>query len=718
MRGDVLKVKDFTTVNYVHLDPQSTIREAVQAFLTHRMDIGCITKNKKLLGIVHKNSIYRALLQNASLDQGIKSLIKENVITISKEQSLYEAREIMIKGNVSHAVVLDEKNEVYGIMSKSDLLQSHMTVLMDTVNHMTSLIENLQDAVVFVDSNLKIQTFNQTALHLLQLKGKQLTNAPIDLILPPFRRWLIETLRTGTIQEAKKIRYNDFTVIASFIPIKQLNQISGAMVVLRDVTSYEKIANELETTSRLKKILDSALELAYDGVVITDSQGYITSVNDSFLELYQLKNKNEVIGKHISKIVKEIPFEKSLKDNKKGEGELIQIKGQTCMVAQFPISQNGQKLGAIFKIIFRQLESWRKILSQMEQLENEISYYREELYHRNKSSDPFPNVISINPIMKKFKEEAAIAAQSMSNVLITGESGTGKELFAQGIHHLSERKGAFIKVNCGAIPEELLESEFFGYADGAFTGAKRGGKPGKFELAHKGTIFLDEIGDMPLPLQVKLLRVLQEQEFERIGATKSTKVDVRIITATNKNLEKLVKEGKFREDLYYRINVIHLQIPPLRERIDDIPLLCNHFIQKISRRTNKKILGVSPEVIKVFQQYLWPGNIRQLENILERAFHYSQSNWIELEHLPKDFITYINQRENHIRHPHEGTMIQFDRKKSIYETEKQLILEALKKCNGNRTKAAKMLGISRTSLYQKMKKYNIFESIETHFTSL
>ncbi|OLO37864.1 hypothetical protein BTR23_13040 [Alkalihalophilus pseudofirmus] len=670
-----------------------------------------------MLGIVHKNSIHRALLQNYSLDDPIKPFIKEKVITIHKDQYLIDAREIMMEGNVSQAVVLDHNKEVFGIMSKSDLVTSNMAALENALSRMTALIENLQDAVILVDPSLNITTYNHTAIELLQLKEKSLMGAPIDHFLPSFRRWLLETLKTGEIQDIKRFTFKELTVLASFIPIREQNKVSGAMVVLRDVTSYESIANELETTNNLKKILDSALELAYDGVIVTDNDGQITMTNHGFIELFNLKNQNDVIGLPITKIAPQIPSHLSLKMNKKIEGELIEVNNKKCIVAQMPIYQNGQKLGAIFKIIFHQLEAWKDIFHHMEHLESEISYYRGELIRISNDTDPFAHVISINDQMEKFKQEATIAAKSPSTILITGESGTGKELIAAGIHTVSERKGAFIKVNCAAIPEELLESEFFGYEEGAFTGAKKGGKLGKFELANKGTLFLDEIGDMPLALQVKLLRVLQEQEFERVGATKTTKVDVRVISATNKDLAELVREGKFREDLYYRIHVIHLNIPSLRDRLDDIPILCKHFIKKINLKTNKNIVGVSPSVIQQFQQYQWPGNIRQLENVLERAFHFSKSSWIELEHLPKE-INILDDKVTISPTPFESEKnLNIDRKQSINKTEKQVILQALMQTHGNRTKAAEILGVSRTTLYQKIKKYNIKEELNFTFTS-
>ncbi|QHS21969.1 sigma-54-dependent Fis family transcriptional regulator [Virgibacillus sp. MSP4-1] len=711
-----MKVKHFTTVNYVQLSLDSTIREALSAFLHHQVDIGCVTDQNQLLGIVHKYSIYRALLNESSLDDGIEPLMKTRVITIHKDQTLYEARDKMMEGNVSQAVVLDHQEKVFGIMSKSDLVTSHMTALEHTINRMTSLIENLQESVISVDSALNVTAYNQTALKLLKIEQQDLHPEHIIRLFPDLGKKLSEAIRTGTIIDAKRMTIYNQTVIASFIPIRELNRVSGAMVVLRDVTSYEKIADELETTTHLKQLLDSALELAYDAVIITDNHGKITRTNQGFLNLYQIQTKEEVLGKALSAIAPEIHANQTLKNKEKVEGELIEINRKKCIATSMPIYQNGQKIGAIFKIIFQQLDTWRDILLHMEKLESEVSFYRKELMRMSKKSNPFTPIITSNDQMNKVKEEAMIASKSFSNILITGESGTGKELFAEGIHHHSGRKGSFIKVNCAAIPEELLESEFFGYVDGAFTGAKKGGKPGKFELAHKGTLFLDEIGDMPLTLQTKLLRVLQEQEFEKIGATQPTKVDVRILAATNKDLAKLVRNGDFREDLFYRIHVIRLKIPPLREHLDDIPLLCKHFITKINAKTNKTIAGVSPDVIQKFEQYHWPGNIRELENVLERAVHFCPSNWIEPHHLP-DELNVLEANQDSQPKPDQPKFDLADkRNKSVHSSEKQAILKALKECGGNRTRTAQLLGVSRTTLYKKLKQYNIQQTLD--FTSM
>jgi transcriptional regulator with PAS, ATPase and Fis domain len=283
------------------------------------------------------------------------------------------------------------------------------------------------------------------------------------------------------------------------------------------------------------------------------------------------------------------------------------------------------------------------------------------------------------------------------SVLIRGESGTGKELFAHSIHHLSPRSHQpFIKVNCGAIPEHLLESELFGYEEGAFTGAKRGGKKGKFLLAHGGTIFLDEIGDMPLNMQVKLLRVLQEKEVEPVGSVKPIPVNVRVIAATNRPLEKMIEEKRFREDLFYRINVIPFKIPPLRERPEDISHLTDFFLEKISKRAGKRITKLDEEVRKVFNQHSWPGNLRELENVIEAAVHLTDGETITIYSLPES-----------LKGDPKILIGQLTLKEILEETEKRIIEKTLEQFHLDKLEAARALGISKSSMYEKIKKYKL-----------
>jgi len=311
------------------------------------------------------------------------------------------------------------------------------------------------------------------------------------------------------------------------------------------------------------------------------------------------------------------------------------------------------------------------------------------------------NVIGISDKMQEVFKTALKAAKSKATILLMGESGTGKELIAKAIHFESDRaKGPFVAINCAAIPENLLEAELFGYEKGAFTGALVS-KPGKFELANGGTIFLDEIGDMSLSLQAKLLRVIQEKVFERIGGTKPIKVDVRIIAATNKDLENMVKEGSFREDLYYRLNVIPIFLPPLRERREDIPLLIDHFLKKFNKEYGKN-LGISDEAVKALINYSWPGNVRELENTIERLVVLTEGEEITFEDLP----FYIKK--------HKKSKLEFlkDFKSlpaQIELIEKKAIEEALKACNYNQTKAAKLLGLTKRQINYKIKKYGLIK---------
>jgi transcriptional regulator with PAS, ATPase and Fis domain len=318
-----------------------------------------------------------------------------------------------------------------------------------------------------------------------------------------------------------------------------------------------------------------------------------------------------------------------------------------------------------------------------------------ELRRKLEKSYVFEGIVSKNLEMQKIKERLPLFAASPSTVLIEGASGTGKDLVARAIHNLSPRKkGPFITVNCSALPDHLLESELFGYVRGAFTDAKKD-KPGRFQLAHTGSILLDEIGEISLAMQVKLLRVLQQREFEPLGATQTSSVDVRVIAATNKNLEAEVQKGRFRDDLYYRLNVIRMNIPPLSERREDIPLLVNHFIDHFNRLQGKGIRKISERALAALMTAALPGNIRELENAIEYAFVLCQNTIIEVHHLPPQYSEITG-------HPHEVAKgVLFD------SAERDVICSVLKRNQGNRTHTAKELGISRQTLWRKMNRLGL-----------
>ncbi|MBW2108633.1 MAG: sigma-54-dependent Fis family transcriptional regulator [Deltaproteobacteria bacterium] len=336
------------------------------------------------------------------------------------------------------------------------------------------------------------------------------------------------------------------------------------------------------------------------------------------------------------------------------------------------------------------------------QLERENTLLKQQLRKKYR----FENFIGDSAAIQKVFELIEKVADTDSTVLITGESGTGKELIAKAIHYNSYRRdNPMVVINCGAIPEELLESELFGHEKGAFTGAHKT-RVGRFELANGGTIFLDEIGDMSPNLQVKLLRVLQEQKFERVGGTRTLEIDVRIIAATNKNLINAVNKGTFRQDLYYRLNVIPMKVPPLRMRKSDIPLLIDFFIKKFNKQTRKRITGLAQEAQDVLMAYRWPGNVRELENLIERLVILSNGDSITLEDIPESIKGKTAKVESiEVKIPKDG--IVFDQ--AVEEYEKKLILQALSETNWVKTKAAKLLNINRTTLIEKMKKKNLYK---------
>jgi len=439
---------------------------------------------------------------------------------------------------------------------------------------------------------------------------------------------------------------------------------------------------------RLQTVLDNPFE----GIIAIDETGTIFFVNSFFLEILNCTEK-DVLDKKIWDVIPNCRLFETVGQGYSIWGETLKINAREFLVARFPLKIDGQIVGAMVKTLFPDLSISKEIVQKLARTDKTENSAAMVLCTCR-------DIMGETPPMLYVKKLARKASRTSSTLLITGESGTGKEIIAQAVHTRSvRREGPFISVNCGAIPENLLESELFGYVEGAFTGAKKGGNPGKFELADGGTILLDEIGDMPSYMQVKLLRVLQEREVWRIGATSPTKLDVRVIASTHMDLKKLVKEKKFREDLYYRLNVLEINMPPLQDRVDDLPLLVDALITRINMRIGADAKGVTPESLEIMKSYHWPGNVRELENILEQAINWSQDAMIDICSIP------IRPWEND---PTDSTV---NNSKSfrgyLAETERDMIVQVLKQTNGNKAKAARVLNMQRSVLYRKMEKMNI-----------
>ncbi|WP_442865220.1 sigma-54 interaction domain-containing protein [Alkalihalobacillus sp. CinArs1] len=443
-------------------------------------------------------------------------------------------------------------------------------------------------------------------------------------------------------------------------------------------------------------ILEKIIDNAYEWIVVVNTDGLIDYMNKTYCEFLEVKSE-EVIGKHVTDVIENTRMHIVARTGELELADLQYIRGNYMIANRVPIYHHDELIGAVGTVIFRDTEQWKQMNTHVKGLLSELEYYRSGTAKENGASYSLSDIAGVSDSIQSLKDKVKQIASGNVSVLIRGESGTGKELFAHSIHQLSERSNRpFVKVNCGAIPDQLLESELFGYEEGAFTGAKKGGKPGKFELANNGTIFLDEIGDMPVNMQVKLLRVLQDREVERVGSLRSKKVDVRIIAATNRPLEAMVEERRFREDLFYRINVIQLFIPPLRDRLKDVTPLAELFVKKISIKTGKRVLGIEEEAMRFLLQHNWPGNARELENALEAAVHLTRNETLDVDALP-DYLT------------EEKTIVSAGRKLKdvLEEAEREAIRKTLVKCSDNKIEAAKILGIGKTSLYDKIKKYDL-----------
>lgn len=448
----------------------------------------------------------------------------------------------------------------------------------------------------------------------------------------------------------------------------------------------------LEQLHAIQQQLTTLFDTVQEGIIAVDRNGKIVNINAAAAKMLQVSQK-PVLGKELALLLSGLPLADSLATGHDvfNREAFRLIRGQRVYyVATVKTWLGGTEVwGAV--VTLREMAEVKKIVSNFSTQEHCFS---------------FEMILGDSPALAKAKQEAAQAAAGNVTVLIQGESGTGKELFARAIHNASARRDKpIIAINCAAIPEALLESELFGYEEGAFTGARRGGKPGKFELADGGTVFLDEIGDMSLSLQAKLLRVLQERKIERVGSTETTAIDVRIIAATHKDIEAMVRQGEFRQDLYYRINVFPLQIPSLCQRRQDLPLLIERFLARYRDKMAKNVEGIDADAYACLLEYGWPGNIRELENTIEYLVSIADGKIIEQRHIPQRILIAGKTAQ-----PGSPVQAQPTRLLTIAELEKRAIMSAIEQFGltmRGKAQLTQVLGISKATLYRKLKQYNI-----------
>ncbi len=473
------------------------------------------------------------------------------------------------------------------------------------------------------------------------------------------------------------------------VHVHTLGMVVSATAAINNYLAVQKAQKELEQTASIHSTIVNKVS---DGLLMIDAKGVVTFINPTGARILNI-NPAEALGKHISTLVDFRPVVLKVLETGQGYTDkefLIETKRGILhfIKTAIPLKNSKGELEGVIDI-FREIKRIRQLVTKMVGATAQFS---------------FEDIVGNSPAMKECVRLAKIAANSAATVLIQGESGTGKELIAQAIHNSSLRsEGPFVAINCGAIPRNLVESELFGYEDGAFTGAKQGGRPGKFELAHGGTIFLDEIGEMPLDIQVKLLRVLQEKRLTRVGGQRYLDIDVRVIAATNRDVAREVRDGNFRHDLYYRLNVLPIYVPPLRERLEDIPPLIDYLLKKMCRQLDVGDKDFAPRAMERIMSYEWPGNVRELENVVERAVNICENAVIGTEYLPRTM-------EEKAVPARWGQL-------SLRDAEKKIIQETLTKTQGNISQTAKLLGIGRNTLYSKMKEYSINGAKTSVFTN-
>ncbi len=560
-----------------------------------------------------------------------------------------------------------------------------------------SILNSLVVGIVSIDCEGAITVFNEAAARLMGVPREQALGKHLLTVIP--NAGLVNVLRTGEPEMGRTQLIGQRTVLTNRSPIVHNGAMIGAVSLFQDITEMEKISRELDSTKTIVRTLEEILSGAGEWMVVVDANGIITMMGEDYAK-FNGTTVSRAVGLHVTRVIENTRMHIVAHTGVAEMGEKQTIKGRELIVNRIPLMDGDRVVGAYGRVVFKDVEQLYELASKLKVLESKVQYYEKELTQLRGARYTIASIVGSGQAISAAKLEVLRASRTDSTVLVLGETGTGKELFAHAIHAASQRRsGPFIKLNCAAVPADLLESELFGYEEGAFTGAKRGGKPGKFEMAQGGALFLDEIGDMPLAMQVKLLRVLQEREVERVGGTLTRPVDIRIIAATGRSLEDLVNEGSFRKDLYYRIHVIPIRIPPLRERREDIEAIADSFLARLSNDTGEFKRTISPQLMEALESYNWPGNVRELQNVLERAAAMTRGDTLLPEHVPERLLRSIPKLR--------AGLAPCTLAHARAEAERKTIVAALAAAAGNKTKAASILQIHRVKLYEKMKRHGI-----------
>lgn len=631
---------------------------------------GCFSEHDILEGLVKEKKVLSEIYQTSFYFLNELDEIKKIKL---KDQDVWPVQNI--------------NGQITGFLTKGQYLSAYARASQLEISRLDAIFNSAHNGILSIDLEGKITSINPSAEKMaMTTKEKAIGRFLTDVVTPS---GLLDVIRTGK-GHTEKYRVGKRKYLTHRTPLYDGKNLAGAVGVFQDISEIEFISNELESVKQLLKEQDTILDNSTDGICITDGNGNIIKSNQSFRELFEIDHN---VPWETPEYIKEIVHQVEVKGRSYNVMETSKETKNSLIITANPIKNSSNQIERVVINV--------RDMTEFDALRNELEKTKSILEHMHLSEKP-EFFIAQSLEMKRLIETVEQVAKVDVTVLLTGESGVGKEEIAKLIQKASSRADQpFIKVNCGAIPETLMESELFGYEGGAFTGALKKGKAGLFEQANNGTLFLDEIGEIPNRLQVKLLRVLQEMEITRVGSATPTKIDVRVIAATNRDLQELVLEGSFREDLFYRLNVIPISIPPLRRRVEDIPLLIDMYSKKFTAKYGKH-LRFSKKAIQVLTSYQWPGNVRELVNIIERIF-VTATNF---EVKEQDVLSLFGKTEEQKTDVNKSIIVNkvLPLKEAVEELERELIYKAALSEKSYRG-IARALEVNPSTIVRKVKKF-------------
>lgn len=688
------KVSDFMRPHPLVLKSDATLKDAIRIIIENKIDgVPIVSDEGKIVGLITKTMALREINHSGDIEKNIGDIMKTDPLVTKPNEDISK----LITINVGSLPVVED-GRVVGIVTLSDTIRAYFSSILNFEEELHTVINSAYNGIITIDLNGHIKLMNDAAEKILSIARKAALNRLLSDILPDAK--LDDIVHTGRSDFGQKLIFKDKILVTNKSPLRHKDKIIGAVAVFQDISDLEHISEELTTTKELKEELVTIIESSFDGIYLTDNQGRVLRVNDAFTRITGIQ-KNELLGYKMEDLVVRGIFKQSIPLQAMLEGKPVTIaqevrSGKTILVTSNPIMDGS---GNVFRVVHnaRDITELNELKNQLEKAESLSDHYKEQL-NRIKISGKY---IAKSKKSKELVELVMRLSKVDTTILILGESGVGKEIVAEMLHENSLRRDKpMIPINCAAIPDNLLESELFGYEAGAFTGAHKKGRAGIFELANGGTIFLDEIGEMPLHLQSKLLRTIQQKVITRLGGNKPLKVDVRIIAASNKNLADMAAKNEFRQDLFYRLNVVPVNIPPLRDRREEVPNFVTHFTTLYNKKykINKRF---DERAINLLMSYDWPGNVRELQNVIER-------NMIT---CPEDIISNIDlpgHQSEDARKPDEGVkaLSGFKLGAAVAELEKEMIRNALIRF-GTTRKAAAAIGISQPTFIRKASKHKI-----------